>query len=267
MQNETPSLIHREGMDRYIGAFAVDLPAVQRVPTPKATGAHYPIGHGEVYEAVAAYLRDAGIGAREMFHALYQGGDRYIGLAVTDLPGGGGGRETVVGWFNSHDKSQAVTLLFGERVFVCFNLVFGAEVKIARKHTRYIERDLPELVSDGFTFLEDHRREQTRRVEAYLDTPLAEPAAHHLAIRLLDEEVFPVTHLPAILAEWRHPSVPELRERSNVDRLYQAVTRHPQPLRTMARRHARLHAVLDAHCGIAGEWPMAPSRAETVYLG
>lgn len=244
------STLRRDGLDRYIGRYAAELADVLAVPTPDVTGAHHPIAHGRVHDAVVGHLDPARV--RETFHALYRGGDRYIGLAITDLPGAAEGRQTVVGWFNSHDRSHAATLLFGERVFVCFNLVLAAEVKIARKHTRHMERDLPGLVADGFALLESHRRDQAQRLQAYRATSLTEPAAHDLLIRLLDEAVFPVSLLPAVLREWRCPSVPALAEVHDVDRLYEAVTWQPQPLATMARRHARLHAVLDAHCGLRG---------------
>ena len=52
----------------------------------------------------------------------------------------------VIGLRNSHDKSFPASIALGSGVFVCDNLAFSAEVTIARRHTRFIERDLPRVV-------------------------------------------------------------------------------------------------------------------------
>jgi hypothetical protein len=249
-------------MDQYIGDYQVDLEAVLAVPTPPPSGAHHPIGHDVVYRAVVNEIEAAHAGISETYHALFRGGDRYIGLAVTDLAAARG-REMIVGWFNSHDKSHAATLLFGERVMVCFNLVLTAEVKIARKHTRNIARDLPELVPIGFQMLREHREEHARRLEAYHGTRLGQEPGHHLVIQMLDAGVFPASRIPAVLGEWREPSYSQNNGDWNVDRLYNAVTCQRQSLRTMVRRHARMHGILDTFCGLRSASSRAGGFADT----
>ena len=51
----------------------------------------------------------------------------------------------VLGLRNSHDKTFPTGIVAGASVFVCDNLSFSGEVKFARKHTRFIMRDLPML--------------------------------------------------------------------------------------------------------------------------
>ena len=48
-------------------------------------------------------------------------------------------------------------LVLGAAVFVCDNLSFSGEVKLARKHTSMIERDLPGLVGRAVGLLGDLR--------------------------------------------------------------------------------------------------------------
>ena len=45
----------------------------------------------------------------------------------------------VVGVRNSHDKSFPAGLVIGASIFVCDNLSFSGEVKLARKHTVHVE--------------------------------------------------------------------------------------------------------------------------------
>ena len=130
------SVIRARRLDRYVGSFAVEWPAVKAVDTPAQKDGWVPLPHDELHALVLDALRAQDIGVTEQIHTLYRRGDRYIGLGVTDLVSPAGGRDVFVGWFNSHDRSAAATLLLGEQVTVCFNLCLYAEVKVARKHTR-----------------------------------------------------------------------------------------------------------------------------------
>ena len=221
---------------------------MRAVPTPDINGAHVPIAHSTVFDHVRDQLSDMGERFDSVTHALYRGGDRYIGLGLLEGPRRRG-RDTVVGWFNSHDKSKAVTLLFGERVFVCFNLLLTAEVRLARKHTRHVARDLPELVAHGLSKLDDIRAVQAARYDAYMNTRLTPEAGHDLLIRLLDERVFAGSKIPRILDEWREPMFPEHREDESLMRLHNAITYHSTGIRTLARRHAKMQQAMDEFVG------------------
>jgi len=52
----------------------------------------------------------------------------------------------VLGIRNSHDKTFPASLVDGALVFVCDNLSFSGEIRVTRKHTRFIRRDLVTLV-------------------------------------------------------------------------------------------------------------------------
>ena len=73
----------------------------------------------------------------------------------------------VIGLRNSHDKSFPSALALGNRVFVCDNLAFSGEIKLSRKHTKNISRDLPGLVTKAVGRLADLRQFQAKRIEAY----------------------------------------------------------------------------------------------------
>jgi hypothetical protein len=142
----------------------------------------------------------------------------------------------------------------GSAVFVCDNLAFSAEVTIARRHTRFIERDLPRIVHTAISRLADMRGQQDERIRTYKDTELSDPAAHDLVIRAVDAQVLPITQVPAALAEWREPSYEEFAAGGkSVWRFHNALTHvwKGRNLTALPRRSQALHGLLDAACSLA----------------
>jgi hypothetical protein len=160
----------------------------------------------------------------------------------------------VLGLRNSHDKSFPAAIAMGSAVFVCDNLSFSGEVTIARRHTRYIERDLPRIVHTAVGRLTDLRGKQDERIRTYKDTELSGPAAHDLMIRAVDAGVLPVTQVPAALEQWRTPSHQEFTvDGRSVWRFHNAITHvwKGRNLAALPRRSQVLHGLLDATCGLA----------------
>src|SRR5581483_9794883 len=98
------------------------------------------------------------------------------------------------------------------------------EIRLARKHTAHVERDLPQLIERAVGRLGDLRRAQEDRFAAYKRHELTDAAAHDLVVQALDARVMPVTRLPVVLAEWRAPRHPEFREGKTAWRLFQGFT-------------------------------------------
>lgn len=176
-----------------------------------------------------------------------------------DLPGSGGGGggdyAFVVGLRNSHDQSFPASLVIGSAVFVCDNLAFSGEVVLARRHTRFIVRDLPEMVDRAVGQLGDLRVNQDRRIAAYRQTPVTAPQAHHLLVSMLDARVLPVTRLPSALDEFRRPSHETFLGndgRPTAWTLMNAVTESikGRNLDQLPRRTQAMHGLLDSHCGL-----------------
>ena len=239
------------GLTSHVGSFEVDLEAVAAVNTPPPGGSFQPVAHIDLYRRIRSELALAEIAVGEEMHALYRGGDRYIGLAVTNLRSPDNDAEVVVGWFNSHDKSHAATLLLGERVMVCFNLCLHAEIKVCRRHTKHIRRDLPGLVAGAVDQVRRRVSAHGQRMDAYRSTPLPVPTAHHVLVQMVDDGALTPGQLKPVLRQWREPEHPEFAQSWNVYRLYQAVTAQSTPLSEMASRHRRLHHHLDELCGLA----------------
>jgi hypothetical protein len=236
----------------HCGARTATRDQVAAVATPPRTATWVPIAHGRLLDGVQRSLEGAGLSVVSEAHGLTREGSRYFGLlqvANGDNPDDFG---LVVGLRNSHDQTFPAGLAVGASVFVCDNLSFSGEVKLARKHTAHVERDLPQLIERAVGRLGDMRRTQETRFAAYKGRELADGAAHDLVIRALDARVVPVTRIPAVLAEWRQPRHPEFREGRTAWRLFNAFTESLKgnidalPARTQA-----LHGLLDAACGLA----------------
>ena len=236
----------------HCGAKAVSREQVAAVPTPARTPTWVPIAHGRLLAGVQECLARAGLSVVSEAHGLARDGSRYFGLmqVVNGDPDQDFG--LVVGLRNSHDQSFPAGLAVGASVFVCDNLSFSGEVRLARKHTARIERDLPQLIERAVGRLGDLRRSQAERFAGYKAHDLTDGAAHDLVVRALDARVLPVTRLPAVLREWREPRHPEFREGRTAWRLFNAFTEALKGnLDALPRRTQALHGLLDTSCGLA----------------
>ena len=125
-------------------------------PTPAATETWQPIPHIDLLNSVGETLERSGMTIVNEAHGLSKDGDRYFGMLQVMNGNNPEDYAMIVGVRNSHDKSFPAALALGAGVFVCDNLSFSGEVKLARRHTRNILRDLPGLVDRGVGLLGDH---------------------------------------------------------------------------------------------------------------
>ena len=127
----------------HCGAHHVERDDVRTAKTPDRTDTWVPIGHGRLLNMVRDTLVGNGLTVVEEAHALTRDGQRYFGLLHVQNGNPSDKYGLVVGVRNSHDKSFSAGLALGAAVFCCDNLSFSSEVVLARKHTVFIERDLP----------------------------------------------------------------------------------------------------------------------------
>ena len=250
------------------GAREVTRDMVRAIPTPEATDTWTPIPHAELIDLTLSNLTDSGMRVIEERHGLYKDGARYFGVFklggdtprvnINDVVDATIRRATdepqdwamAVGLRNSHDKSFPANLLGGSWVFVCDNLAFNGEIKLVRRHTRFIMRDIPNLVSRAVATLVEKRGAIAQRIEIYKNTELVERDAHDLLIRALDARAITGSQLPKVLDEWRKPRHEEFEPRnawSFVNAATEVLKDSPAllPARTMA-----LNGVVDRFAGV-----------------
>lgn len=224
------------------------------VVTPPATKTHYPVPHSQVLDAVERTLTEGGrCEVVSQQHALSHEGQRYFGvLQLVSADATYNDRALCVGVRNSHDKSFASEIVLGTRVFVCDNLSFSGEVRLARKHTLNISNDLLRLAAKAVGTLSAHRVKQDLRISAYKAADIDDRDCAHLLIRAMEAKAIPNQHIPAVLEQWRKPAHEEFAPRNmwslfnDFTEVYKAST-----LEVVSKRSQRLHDVFDAHLGLA----------------
>ena len=238
----------------HCGAQSVDRSEVIDCRTPPATKSWQPIPHGRLLDLVEDSLESTGLRVVNQAHALSKAGDRYFGLLEVQNGKQSSDYGLVVGLRNSHDMTFPAGLVVGSGVFICDNLAFSGEVVLSRRHTRFIQRDLPQLVQRSVGQLGDLRGQQDQRIEAYKNTPLEKRDAHHLLVEAMRMHVLPATRLPVAVQEYEKPSHPEFAETGySCWRLFNAVTESikGRSLDTLPKRTQALHGLLDSVCGLA----------------
>src|SRR3954471_5432371 len=238
----------------HCGARHVERADLFEAPTPSASDTWVPIAHHRLLELVEDTIASNGMTVVNEAHGLWTDGMRYFGLLEIVNGEDHDDYGLVLGLRNSHDKTFPAAIAIGSAVFVCDNLAFSAEVTIARRHTRFIERDLPRIVHSAVGQLTDMRGKQDERIQSYKQTELSDPAAHDLVIRAVDANVLPVTQVPAVLEEWRRPSHEEFcADGKTLWRFHNAMTEiwKGRNLTALPRRSQALHGLLDSVCGLA----------------
>ena len=238
----------------HCGARHVQRRIVEKATTPVASNTWVPIAHNRLLDLVESTLSASGMTVANEAHALWSDGLRYFGLLEVTNGEPHEDYGLVIGLRNSHDKSFPAAIAMGSSVFCCDNLSFSAEVTIARRHTRFIERDLPRIVHTAVGRLADMRGQQDERIQTYKEMELSDPTAHDLVIRAVDANVLPVTQVPAVLSEWRTPSHEEFTvDGKTLWRFHNAMTEvwKGRNLAALPRRSQALHGLLDSVCGLA----------------
>ena len=239
------------GLVLHCGANTATIDAIREVPTPEATASWQPIPHADLYGRVRETLESSGLHVVQEGHGLWRDGLRYFGLMEVRNGSNADDFGLVVGLRNSHDKSFPAALALGSRVFVCDNLSFSGEVKLSRKHTTHIWRDLPCLVERAVARLADLRNLQSRRIDAYKATPLTdERTVHDLVVRSVYTRALPGSHIMDVVNEWRQPRHIDFQPRT-VWSLFNSFTETLKgSLTLLPSRTQALHGLLDSHVGL-----------------
>ena len=234
----------------HCGANAVERNDVFNADTPQGTATHCPIPHSRLLTEVTDTLRYHDYHIVSEAHGMTNDGNRYFGML--QLATNASDHAIVVGIRNSHDKTFPAAIAAGSGVFVCDNLAFSGEIKIARRHTRYILRDLPRVTHRAVSRLYNCWVNQARQMEAYKAHALTDDRARALMVEAVKRNVFGCTALPKVLAEWEAPSHDEFSE-STAWRWFNSVTEIGKQWSAdqLYRRTQLLHGLLNAEVGIA----------------
>jgi hypothetical protein len=236
----------------HCGASKVERADVENVPTPDATDTWTPIPHTALIERIEDTLKSDGLSIVQQTHSLTRNGNRYFGLMQIANGQNSDDYCWVLGARNSHDKSFPAGLVVGASVFVCDNLSFSGEIRMTRKHTVHIMRDMPGLVQRSIGQLMSRWHDQDLRIEAYKNFELSDLQAHDMIVRSIDARSLTATQVPKLLQEWRHPQHEEFAPRTAWS-LFNGYTETLKGLglNELSIRTQRLHGLFDSQVGLS----------------
>lgn len=192
----------------------VSVDQLAEMTTPPESGRWKPISHHNLASLTREAILAEGYEIVEEEHGVARQDKedselwyRYFGgFALTREDVAGSTRRVVCGIRNSLDKSFAAALVIGNHMMVCENLDFNAEIKIARKHTTNIMRDLPGMIRENVGVIFQHWMNMERRIEAYKSKQVSEKAAIAHLVHLVDVESLPSRDLYAAIELFRNPA-------------------------------------------------------------
>jgi hypothetical protein len=175
------------------GGRVVTFDELATLPAPQSLGArHYPVGHADLIEATRTELAKVGlVPVREQFAVAHHDARLFATLdlqALSDGPGllparVQGERGLAFGLRHGNDKSIAIEMVCGTRVFVCDNMSFsGDSIILHRMHTKNVA--LSDEVGRGIQKMLDQYETFEHNIERLENTELSDADAKALLMDL-----------------------------------------------------------------------------------
>jgi hypothetical protein len=173
------------------------------IPPPPATATWRPIAHGDLIAAIDRQLLVRGITIRKEAFAIQRGGARLF--AVLDLS-----IETshefsaAMGIRTANDRSMALEIAVGVKVFVCDNLAFSGDlIALRRKHTAKF--DLNADISRAVDRYQTHLLVFNRQLAELGSRALANQEAKGVIFEAFRQEILPLRFFPTVAATYFAP--------------------------------------------------------------
>lgn len=193
------------------------------VPVPPESESYFPVSYARFIEEMELHIPRFSLRIEREEFALARSGQQMFGVLTCRNGHEKPDYTLAIGLRNSYDRSLAVGLVVGTRVFCCDNLAFSGEVQAARKHTVHVFRDLPDLIYRMLSQVASMRSRIDAEVAAMKTRTLSAPEAHHLMIEGVRRHALPASQLPRLLAAWDRPKHSEFEPRTAWS-LYNAFT-------------------------------------------
>jgi hypothetical protein len=210
----------------HCGAQRVTRSDLARIAAPARTATWVPIKHSDLLEALHAELARRDLQVRREQYAVQRQGTMLFGtldLAWYDT----GESVAALGLRTANDKSMALQLAIGLKVFVCDNLCFAGDlIALKRKHTAGL--DLPRELAHALDRYQAGLltlRAGVRRLQA---TRLTAQDVKTWIYDVFAQRLLPLRSFPQVVQTYYDVTVP--RYGATLWALHNAVTTHLQTL-------------------------------------
>lgn len=189
----------------HCGATKVSLEQLRAIPTPEGTATYRPIPHIELVETIQGRLDRYGIAVRRQEYAVQRDGSRLFG--IMDLVYGmDDERGAALGIRTANDRSMALEIAVGVKVFVCDNLVFSGDmIALRRKHTAKL--DLGESISLAMDRFFDRFAALEAGVASLKALPMPDDRAKAMIHDAFTAEILPMRLYREVSQTYFHPQV------------------------------------------------------------
>lgn len=201
------------GLIAHCGTELVGRQDLLLLPTPEPSDTHKPIPHAALVQAVIETLGFRRLNVIQDQYAVSQDGMRMFGVLALDIEENG--VRVSIGLRNSHDKSFALGITIGYRVFVCDNLAFHGDFQtVTRKHSKNLV--LNDVLAIAIDRMQRNFAPMLNQVNAWKGYELPDASAKLIIYRAFIEEGLEV---PKHLADDVHshyfdPQYDEFRPRT-----------------------------------------------------
>lgn len=202
-----------DGLMLHAGAKRFGRQDLLALPTPDATDTHQVVPHSKMVEAVVEALAYRKLDVVRDEYGISPDGMRMFGFLEVDIENNG--IRLAIGIRNSHDKSFALGMVVGYRVFICDNLALRGEfAAIARRHSKNM--NLVETVALGVDRAQRHFLPLTEEIAVWQNHQLPDIRAKEI---IYDAFVGDTLDAPKHLARKVHanyfePTVEEFKPRN-----------------------------------------------------
>lgn len=160
------------------------------VPTPSRTNTWGVIGHGQLLDTLQNAVTKAGHRIVNEDYSLSKDGGKLFGAFTLDTANGE--LAWMIGFRNSINKTMALGITAGTRVFICDNMAFSGSFIQFRKHTAGLTtKQLQELASDAVIEIEPQLEGFERWHKGLKGYALSRQDMEALTFRAVEKDVLP----------------------------------------------------------------------------
>ncbi len=226
------------------GAQEVDLSVLDLVPVPESTDTYQPVSHYQLANTLEAISQDLlkGHELQKTQYALARDGRQMFGCLTFT---GNGDTGLSVGFRNSYDKSMAVGIAIGAKVFVCDNLAFKGDITILRKHTSKVWEAIENLAISTLYKAGKAYEDILVDFEGMMGFALSQDEGYRMLGFLYGHGVLSPRQLTNAFQEWNTPTHEAFKER-NLYSLYNSATEALKscPPLSIMEKHSELHRLI-----------------------
>lgn len=182
------------------------------MPLPAATDTHRPIAHSTLVQGIIEALTYRHIEVVQEEYAATPDGMRLFGVLGLSLASGD--IRLAIAFRNSNDRSFALGLVAGFRVFCCDNLALSGEfVAVAKKHTKHL--DVVETLALGIDRVQRRFQPMIAQVDVWKNHALPDIRAKEIMFdAALGGVDMPARLLKDVAHEYFEPSFDEFKPRN-----------------------------------------------------